>query len=469
MDLLIEGFRSAIEELSEYKKDQSISNNTKNLIKRVYKDYKDQIFEHLEISPEPTVEIILERFKKKLEESIPQKIEMDKNIKLSFDRFYYKSFDYRSFKFKNYEKKNTNSKAFIKEAIRKNKLKLTSNNLNILKGGTETSEYYSSMNITIKENIMRNQTCATKGIPIIDDLNIENGKIRISNKELVKRHGLGDKCLRKLLPDLRFQTDNSLIFKVTIYVILYFIINSNYPDQAKIQELITFIFNNVYCVDLTNIIESMTNNKSATWKIKYLEVIEQIKVKKDSVNFESLLEISHILSLVKDFPRQENDQGRDEENSMHSIQSDSLIFNKAKTFKTFVCSSEDQACFLPVKNTPDVLLYCNEQFYVIFRYIFCVYERLSKLTESVQAEPTMLSSKSPTKGSRKDELNFLGKAKSSNSLDRLYSFLVIFQAVVQKKIDSSNIYEEMCRDILGNDSYFMFNFDKLLHSVIKIT
>ena len=37
-----------------------------------------------------------------------------------------------------------------------------------------------------------------------------------------------------------------------------------------------------------------------------------------------------------------------------------------------------------------------------------------------------------------------------------------------KKIDNSTIYEELCRDILGNESYFLFNMDKLISSLIRV-
>ena len=36
-----------------------------------------------------------------------------------------------------------------------------------------------------------------------------------------------------------------------------------------------------------------------------------------------------------------------------------------------------------------------------------------------------------------------------------------------KKIENSTVYEELCRDILGNEAYFLFNMDKLISSLIK--
>jgi histone deacetylase complex regulatory component SIN3 len=47
------------------------------------------------------------------------------------------------------------------------------------------------------------------------------------------------------------------------------------------------------------------------------------------------------------------------------------------------------------------------------------------------------------------------------------NFIIIYKALLLKKIDNSTIYEELCRDILGNEAYFLFNMDKLISSLIK--
>jgi histone deacetylase complex regulatory component SIN3 len=123
-------------------------------ISRFYKDYGQQVLQGIENHPKDTIPIVINRFKKRLDDAISQKTELEKNIKISFDRFYFKSFDYRSFKFKNIEKKNNNAKAFMKEIITRKKDKLSSTNLNVLKGGIENFEYYTSMSLkNTKETI----------------------------------------------------------------------------------------------------------------------------------------------------------------------------------------------------------------------------------------------------------------------------------------------------------------------------
>jgi len=45
------------------------------------------------------------------------------------------------------------------------------------------------------------------------------------------------------------------------------------------------------------------------------------------------------------------------------------------------------------------------------------------------------------------------------------TFIVIFKALIFKKIENVAVYEEVCRDILGNESFFLFNLDKLIINV----
>jgi len=85
---------------------------------------------------------IIKKVQKQIEDSITQKLEIDKTIKNSYDRYYLKSFDYRSLNFKNYEKKNSNFKSFITEIIKLHKEKPEESNLNILKGGSNKYEFY---------------------------------------------------------------------------------------------------------------------------------------------------------------------------------------------------------------------------------------------------------------------------------------------------------------------------------------
>jgi hypothetical protein len=62
------------------------------------------------------------------------------------------------------------------------------------------------------------------------------------------------------------------------------------------------------------------------------------------------------------------------------------------------------------------------------------------------------------------------KTTEKNDISLFKNFIIIYKALVHKKLENNNIYEELCREILGNESYFLFNLDKLFNSVkIHIT
>jgi paired amphipathic helix protein Sin3a len=156
-DMIIEILKFAMEGLTILNEKANTTNQQVNLnkdlgpsiirfISRFYKEYGNQVLQGIEFHPKDTIPIVINRFKKRLDDALNHKTELEKNIKLTFDRFYFKSFDYRSFKFKNYEKKNNNAKAFLKEINLRKKEKLSTNNINILKGGIENFEFYTTMN-----------------------------------------------------------------------------------------------------------------------------------------------------------------------------------------------------------------------------------------------------------------------------------------------------------------------------------
>jgi len=131
-----------------------------------------------------------------------------------------------------------------------------------------------------------------------------------------------------------------------------------------------------------------------------------------------------------------------------------------KTYKDIIImdqSSKDDSSnknhmFLPPKNKSNILFYTNEHYYVLIRYIFCIYERLNKLADS-SAGLDFFNQNSD---------NIDGKA---NDMTLLKNFVTIYKAFLHKKIENSNAYEEYCREILGNESYFLLNIDKLINSV----
>ena len=66
----------------------------------------EEIFEKFRNHTKETIPIIINRFKKRIEEVNNTKIDAEKTIKPQYEKFYLKSLDYRSLRFKNSEKRN---------------------------------------------------------------------------------------------------------------------------------------------------------------------------------------------------------------------------------------------------------------------------------------------------------------------------------------------------------------------------
>ena len=80
-----------IEKTEELKLDQlthEIGKNNVAFINRFYQDYGNKIIQSLLNHPNETIDIMLNRFNKRIEEKQNQKEETEKNIKAPFDRFY---------------------------------------------------------------------------------------------------------------------------------------------------------------------------------------------------------------------------------------------------------------------------------------------------------------------------------------------------------------------------------------------
>lgn len=108
--------------------------------------------------------------------------------------------------------------------------------------------------------------------------------------------------------------------------------------------------------------------------------------------------------------------------------------------------------FYPSKNKSNILFFTNEHYYVLVRYIFCIYERLNKLADSSAGLDFFYQ-------------NGDNSENKTTDMTLFKYYVAIYKALIHKKIDNSNALEELCRDILGNDSYFLLNIDKLINSV----
>ena len=462
-----------ISELNEETVEKEIGKNVKRLIIRYYREYGPKVINGLINDPNKIINVVIKRFNNRIEEAKKQKEEEEKTIKSHFDRIYVKSFDYRSFKFKNFDKRNNNSKAFLREIISRKKDKMTTTNINVLKGGNDNSEFFTTLNLKyVKENILKK----TKDL---------SASILLGNIDV-------NSC-RKKLPEIKIIFENLEILKYTIAIIYYQIFNFSDVDTDKLVDYFNPLFLYFFGLDLTALVDNLKNNSNLIndKNNNYSNVIENIKNRQilSDEDYSKFYQLDKLAKSIKEINIEEaiksNKEIKDnEEKDIEQISLSQSLHSQdnGKTFKDIISFNETKdksnneidmtkILFYPPKDEEDIIFYSNEQCFIFLRYIFCIYERLNKLNEySFQNAETLLN----TNANDNDKENKMVIEKmNSNDTESVESlvfknFIIIYKALLLKKIENATVYEELCRDILGNESYFLFNLFKLVSSLIRI-
>ena len=498
IDMIIEVFQYAIDKLAKLKEklnnniikkgelneeilEKEIGKNVKRLIKRYYRDYGPKVIDGFINNPIQVINVVIKRFNIRIEEAKKQKQEEEKNIKSHFDRIYAKSFDYRSFKFKNFDKRNNNSKAFLREIINRKKDKLITTNINVLKGGNDNSEFFTTLNLKyVKENILKK----TKDLSSL----ILLGNIDVN-------------LYRKKLPEIKIIFENLEILKYTISLIYYQIFNISNVDTDKLVEYFNPLFFYFFGLDLSGLIDNLKNNSNfLNDKINnYSTIIEAIKNRQtlSDEDYSKFYKLDKLAKSIKEINIDEeikvnNEIKKEEEKDIEQISLSQSLHSQdnGKTFKEIICFNKNnnindkeidltKILFYPPKEEGDIIFYANEYCFIFLRYIFCIYERLNKLNEySFQNVETLLkiNNNKDIKKDNKKEIYGENKIvkekvneKEGDSVESIIfkNFIIIYKALLLKKIENITVYEELCRDILGNESYFLFNMEKLISSLIK--
>jgi len=498
IDMIIEVFQYAIDKLAKLKEklnnniikkgelneeilEKEIGKNVKRLIKRYYRDYGPKVIDGFINNPIQVINVVIKRFNIRIEEAKKQKQEEEKNIKSHFDRIYAKSFDYRSFKFKNFDKRNNNSKAFLREIINRKKDKLITTNINVLKGGNDNSEFFTTLNLKyVKENILKK----TKDLSSL----ILLGNIDVN-------------LYRKKLPEIKIIFENLEILKYTISLIYYQIFNISNVDTDKLVEYFNPLFFYFFGLDLSGLIDNLKNNSNFLndKNNNYSTIIEAIKNRQtlSDEDYSKFYKLDKLAKSIKEINIDEeikvnNEIKKEEEKDIEQISLSQSLHSQdnGKTFKEIICFNKNnnindkeidltKILFYPPKEEGDIIFYANEYCFIFLRYIFCIYERLNKLNEySFQNVETLLkiNNNKDIKKDNKKEIYGENKIvkekvneKEGDSVESIIfkNFIIICKALLLKKIENITVYEELCRDILGNESYFLFNMEKLISSLIK--
>ena len=464
-----------INELNEELIEKEIGKNVKRLIIRYYKEYGLNVVHGLVNNPQKIINVVIKRFNNRIEEAKKQKEDDEKSIKSHFDKIYIKSFDYRSFKFKNFDKRNNNSKAFLREIISRKKDKLITSNINVLKGGTDNSEFFTTLNLKYdKENIL-NKTKDLSSLILLGNIDVNS--------------------MRKKLPEIKIIFENLDILKFTISIIYYQIFNISNIDQDKLVEYINPLFYYFFGLDLSGLVDNLKNNSNFVndKNNNYSNVIESIRNRQilSDDDYSKFYQLDKLAMSIKEINVDEAIKinggiKKEEEKDIEQISLSQSLNSQdnGKTFKDIISFNQSndknnneiditKILFYPPKENGDIIFYANEHCFIFLRYIFCIYERLNKLNEySFKNAESLLNVKSDKNDNNEENKMVIEKtnSKDGNSVESLVfkNFIIIYKALLLKKIENANVYEELCRDILGNESYFLFNMDKLINSLIKI-
>ena len=454
--------------LTEEILNKELGKNVMRLVIRYYRDYGPKVIHGLLDNPKGIINVILTRFQKRIQEAKKQKEEEENSIKSNFDRIYAKSFDYRSFKFKNFDKKNNNARAFLREIVNRKKDKLTTTNINVLKGGNDNSEFFTTLNLKYgKENILKK----TKDLSSL----ILLGNIDVNS-------------IRKKLPEIKIIFENLEILKFTIGIIYYQIFNFSSIDTDKIVEYFNPLFFYFFGLDLSGLVENLKHNSNFVndRSNNYSNVIEMIKNRQALSNedYAKFYQLDKLAKSIKEVNIEEEikkncniNKKEDKDIEQISLSQSLDSQDNGKTFKDIICFNQNQdkknneiditkILFYPPKEEGDIIFYANEHCFTFLRYIFCIYERLNKLNEySFQNEDQLINLNNTNTNNNNNESNNNnvteeikenknGKinSRNSNSPESLVfkNFVIIYKALLLKKIENSTVYEELCRDILGN-------------------
>ena len=491
IDMQIEIFQYAITKLTKFNEkinngilkvgdlnedivEKEIGKNVKRLIIRYYREYGFKVIDGLINNPNKIINVVVKRFNNRIEEAKKQKEEEEKTIKSHFDRIYIKSFDYRSFKFKNFDKRNNNSKAFLREIINRKKDKLITTNINVLKGGNDNSEFFTTLNLKyVKENILKK----TKDLSSL----ILLGNIDVNS-------------IRKKLPEIKIIFENLEILKFTISIIYYQIFNISNIDTDKLVEYFNPLFYYFFGLDLNGLVDNLKNNSNFIndKNNNYSHIIESIRNRQilSDEDYSKFYQLDKLAKSIKEINIEEEIKKnggikKEEEKDIEQISLSQSLNSQdnGKTFKDIISFNQQnnknnneiditKILFYPPKEEGDIILYANENCFTFLRYIFCIYERLNKLNEySFQNAETLLNTNNQKDNDKGNQMVIEKKNnKDEDSIESLVfkNFIIIYKALLLKKIENTSVYEELCRDILGNESYFLFNMEKLINSLIKI-
>ena len=424
----------------EYRIDKKLFSPTKlKPIYNVYGDHGPKFRDLLEQDPIRALPVIIQRLNSKLEawlaSSKPEKERVWREIA---EKNFSKSLDHRSFYFKQNEKRFANNKSFLSEAkqrfdhrfqAHKKLLEyVTTSQCDFdyeFLGGSKNKVFYSSF------------AGLSYGVPHFvqddfkDDL-IAHSRLVFPQVTAPSYANLREKGR---LPQFRLLFNCQPALDDSLRIML-FALDKSIPSKDKIRKWLKALYQDFLGS----------------------QVPEDVK----SGNLEDIfgpLEAEESGNVVEDNRKKKggnehSDAGQSQSEDELSVSvadpgTDSLTLRRDVDYDGFLPLLQDSTAF-----------YAPVSIYVFFRFLYTVYERLLKVKFILAQEYD---------GRNEDTQPLIpgGKYVYSDKVESEYKKFLRTVCMVLRGMCDTSKYEDQCRQILVNDSYVLFTFDKLVTNTVK--
>lgn len=410
-------------------------------IMSIYSEHAVKIIEMLKSSPAKSLPVVINRIRQKIETwKKTSKHDSERLWKETVEKNFYKSLDHRSFYFKQNEKKMTNAKSFFNEAKQRHQVKEESKIVlrKYLKGEINLQSYEfigGSRNTLFFNSFSGLSAGVIHRVPedFIDDV-IEEFK----QLDTVDRSALYLNAPEySTLPHFRLLFACRPIVYDSIRLIIYALEKSNYSDKAKVDKWIQCIFKDFMGIRLPGDIVSH----------KVEEFFENITENETTEQNEPQADVEYTKKIIDKWIHNQSYTDMEiDDNSLSEIVQDPMSLRKDHSFVGYIpLLKENQVIYTP------------STVYSFMRFFYDIYERLLKVKLILSQvgkdeEPSSLEH-GPYKFEENVESEYLG-------------FLKVVCMLLRNTYDA-NKFEDKCRNLLGNNSYVFFTFDKLVNYAAK--
>lgn len=439
-DALEEIKRLPPDQQRDYRLDKKLFSPTKlKPIYNVYGDHGPKFRDLLEQDPLRSLPVIIQRLNSKLEAWLANsKQEKERVWKETAEKNFSKSLDHRSFYFKQNEKRFANNKSFLSEAKlrydhrfqahRKLLEYVTTSQCDFdyeFLGGSKNKVFYSSF------------AGLSYGVPHFVPEDFKDDLIAHSRLVFPQVSTPAFANLREVgrLPQFRLLFNSQAALDDALRIML-FALDKNIPSKDKVRKWLKALFQDF----LESPIPGDLKSGSLDEVFGPLETEESAAPEEPNKKKKVVTEPSETVQSLSE-----------DELSVTVAEpgTDSLVLKRDMDFQGFLPLLQDSVVF-----------YAPVSIYVFFRFLYTVYERLLKV-KFILAQVY--------DGRNEDTQPLIpgGKYTYSEKVEAEYQKFMRTVCIVLRGLCDTAKYEDQCRQILVNDSYVLFTFDKLITNTVK--